>query len=829
MCVTGVFLLQSAWKGVIRMSISTHLREVIAAGLLLLCASIAASAQATSSVSGRVLDPKSGGISGAIVTIYSRESLLRLSTASDAGGNYRFLELAPGDYFIEADASGFAPAPAQVLHILAHNAVTLDLHLDLAGIEEQVIVTASSSAQTTDELSKSTSVITGRELDERDEISIPESLRVIPGLRVQQLGGPASLVSIKSRGLPNQDTAVLLDGFRFRDASAPQGDASGLLNELLVTDTNQVEVLRGSGSSLYGTNAIGGVINITTDEGGGPIRGNLLAEGGGLGLFRGRAQLAGGADHDRFIYSAGISHLNISRDVSGRDHARITALQGRTLFRLSPTAYFSARLFAADSYQQLNTDPQAIGNIPPTGVIPAIPITNSELSRFDAGVPADELNVGVATFIPAAFDPDNSAATRLLSGALSFTHTPSERFDYSISYQGLLNNGSFRNGPAGPGFQPSGISRDDFDGRIHTLEARADVTPVNKNLLTFGYEFEHERFFNRSQSIPPMDEYEIGVAQNSQAIYAQDQSRLVDDRLSLSAGFRMQLFRLDQPQFNALTGSGSVSPYQGFPLTSPPRSYTGDGSIAYTIRGTGTKFRGHGGNSYRAPSLYERFGSYLSGGYFSALGDPRLQPERSVSFDAGVDQVLGKKLRASATYFYTRLQETIVFGNTPQPDPFGRVFGGYLNAQGGLARGVELSADSVPLRSLELLVAYTYTNSSQRVPLVEDVLRSFVIPNHQFAVVATEHITPRLYFTVDFNATSNYLAPLLDYRTFLNRVYRFSGQARADLGASYTVPLAESRTIRFFTHVENIFGQQYYENGFLTPGITGRAGVSFGF
>ena len=58
-----------------------------------------------------------------------------------------------------------------------------------------------------------------------------------------------------------------------------------------MTDVSRVEVLRGSGSSLYGSNAIGGVINLVTDEGGGPIHGSVLGEGGGLGLFRTRPRL----------------------------------------------------------------------------------------------------------------------------------------------------------------------------------------------------------------------------------------------------------------------------------------------------------------------------------------------------------------------------------------------------------------------------------------------------------------------------------------------------------------------------------------------------------
>ena len=146
-----------------------------------------------------------------------------------------------------------------------------------------------------------------QDIDDRDESTIAESLRVVPGLRVQQLGGPGSFTSIKTRGLRSEDTAVLIDGLRFRDAAATQGDASGFLEDLVVTDISRVEVLRGSGSSLYGSNAIGGVINMVTDQGGGKIHGNVLGEGGGLGFFRTRGQVAGGARNDSIVYSAGVS------------------------------------------------------------------------------------------------------------------------------------------------------------------------------------------------------------------------------------------------------------------------------------------------------------------------------------------------------------------------------------------------------------------------------------------------------------------------------------------------------------------------------------------
>ncbi|MCH7567777.1 MAG: TonB-dependent receptor [Nitrospirae bacterium] len=82
---------------------------------------------------------------------------------------------------------------------------------------------------------------------------------------------------------------------------------------------------------------------------------------------------------------------------------------------------------------------------------------------------------------------------------------------------------------------------------------------------------------------------------------------------------------------------------------------TGDISGAYGLE-SGTKFLAHFGSGYRAPSLFERYGtSFSSFGYF-VFGDPRLSPERSRTFDVGVEQsFLSQRARVSATYFQTRL------------------------------------------------------------------------------------------------------------------------------------------------------------------------------
>ena len=310
----------------------------------------------------------------------------------------------------------------------------------MAGHHDEVVVTASGTPQPVDEVSKAITVVDQANIEERDEYSISEALRTVPGLRVQQLGGPGTFTSIKIRGLRNEDTAVLIDGLRFRDAAATQGDASGLLEDLMVTNIDRLEVLRGTGSSLYGSNAIGGVINLVTAEGGGRLRGKLATEGGSLGLFRGRAQVSGGIKDDRLTYSLGLTHLNVSKGVDGDDAARNSSGQGRLDFRFSPSATLSGRIYTADSFLQLNNSPQALGNVPPSGIVDAVPLSEQALRLYETGTPLSQLDTGAATFIPSANDPDGSRNANFFSGALLFTHQPSERLSYTASYQGLVSN-----------------------------------------------------------------------------------------------------------------------------------------------------------------------------------------------------------------------------------------------------------------------------------------------------------------------------------------------------------------------------------------------------
>lgn len=792
--------------------------------------SLTITAQTGASLRGSVKDAQGAGVSGALVSIYPRLRYAeKLTTVTNNQGEYVFERLAKGDYLIEVEAKGFARVESQTIKI--SNNQTQNITLDVAGVREEVVVTASSTAQSVDEVSKEINTVSATEINNRDEYTITDSLRTVPGLRIQQLGGAGRVTSIKTRGLRNADTALLIDGLRFRDATSINGDATSFWNDFIVTNVDRIEVLRGSGSSLYGTNAIGGVVNLVTDEGGGKTRGSFLVEGGSLYYLRSRAQIAGGISDNRIAYSAGVSHYNVARGIDGDDAARNTSAQGRVLFRIRPTMTISARLYASDSFVQLNSNPD---NITPTSMdlLPAIPLKGNEFIRYLNNVPVPVLNRGNATFAPDANDPDNSSNANFFSGALVFTHQPFEKFGYTISYQALRTERNVINGPAGVGFQPfGGSSFTNFGGRIQTLNGRTDFQLGDSNTITAGYEYERENFINNG--IEPDDTRSgVDAVQKSNTFFVQDQMRFLENRLQASVAFRVQSFSLERPIF---TGS-SNPPYNLSSFDSPPNAYTGDGSIAYFFASTNTKIRAHIGNGYRVPSLYERFGTFYSSfdQSFTALGDPRLRPERSISIDGGIDQKLfDDRMRVSGTYFYTRLQEIIDFGTVPNPDPFGRCgfFGcsGYLNAGGNLARGVETSVAATPARSFDFFASYTFTNSDSRNVQFRDIIRSLVIPEHQFTFVATQRIGSRFMLNFDFLATSDYLAPIVSNTTFNTNAYRFKGARKADLGASYTLPVNERLNLRLFGRMENLFDYEFYENGFRTAGRTGKGGIVLQF
>ena len=781
---------------------------------------LAVAAAAASDVSVHVTDPRHEAIPGAVVSATARNAE-RWTCSTDSHGSCTLTGIAAGQYFIEAAAPGFDASTPRVLQVRSDTSSEVDISLGIAQVHTSVVVTASGTPQSTDEVSKSLTVVDSDTINQRVYKSMGDALEGVPGLRVQQLGGPGSIMYFKIRGLRNADTAVLVDGLRLRDAAGTQADASGVLPALLLTDTSRIEVLRGAGSSLYGTDATGGVVNIVTDEGGGRTRGSIAVDGGSLGSVRGGARIAGGLKNDKIQYSAGVTHWNVMSGVDGNSPSRNTSAQGSVTIRLSPISWITGRVYAGDSFGFVRVSPQPVGALPATGMVDAVPVSLADERRYESGAPLSSLALGPATFLPAAFDSDSTRAGRFFTGALRFTIQPSQRFGFTAQYQNVHTTRDYGNGPAGPDFQPSGTDLSQYLGRIQTASARVDVSLGRFQHFDAGYEFEDEDFRNRLQPPPPVQSLFSDVSQRSGAIFAQDQVQLIGGRLLLAAGYRAQFFSLNQPVFEP------AGAYAGRTFAPPPTAQTGDVSAAYRIRPT-IKIRSHAGRGYRAPSLFERFGAYFDGSEYTLFGDPRLRPDRSSSIDGGLDQMLwNSRVQLSATYFYTRLNEVVIFDSTAAvinqlTDPLGRN-GGYRNAGGGLARGVEFSSSVAATRSLQLNGAYTYTDARQATPLAPGVWQTYEIPRHQYSAFATERFSARLLGYFGYVASSSYLDPLF------GQPFRFPGLSRAQTAVSYRRSLGEFTAVRLYFKADNLFNQKYFESGFRTPGITFTAGTQFEF
>ena len=751
-----------------------------------------------------VTDPQGAAVPCADVTLLARDNSARFTGATSAEGLLRLDSIPPGDYLVTVEAPGFARSEPRAVHVSAATPAETEVRLSIAAVRSEVVVTADGTPQSVDETSKAVSVVDAAEMRDRDVFAAADALDTTPGLRIEQQSGFGGLASISLRGLPAQDTAVLIDGMRFRDPSSTQGDASALIQDLVVTDSSSVEILRGAGSSLYGTNAVGGVVNILTDEGGGRNHGSILAEGGGEGTFRGRAELGGGALKDRLDYSAGVSFLDVIRGLDGDSPARTASAQGRVTWRLNSNTEIFARLYTADSFAKQKSSPVTVADLGATGIVNAVP------------------NV---TFIPSADNPDYARAAYFIAGAMGISGHPTENLGYSLAYQGLATKREFSDGPAGTGYQPEGNVHSFYYGQTHTANAQVSYQ-WGHQFLDAGYEFEREQFVSPYvDDLTPANNANVNAAEQSNAFFAQDQVRLLSGRLNLAGSVRAQYFDLTQPAFTPST----TSPYAGQRYAAPAPAYTGDASIAYLIRRSGTKLRAHVGRGYRAPSLFERFGSSYDSIYgYSFYGDPRLQPEHSMSGDGGLDQTLfHNRVRFGATYFYTQLQQAIAFDALPGTDLFGRYMG-YRNEAGGISRGVEVSASAAATRTLYLRGAYTYTNAVNRQP-VDGIWQTYVVPGNMFTLLATERVTPRLTVSFDLVASDNYLYPMYDPFTYANVPFRFPGQKRAGVSLNYRLPLSDTRALRFYGTVRNLFDQNYFEGGFRTPPILGLGGMQFEF
>ena len=127
-----------------------------------------------------------------------------------------------------------------------------------------IVVTASGIEQPRDQVGQAITVIDKDKLDDSQALAISDLLRTVPGVRVARNGSIGGVTSVFIRGGESSQTLVLIDGVRINDPSSP--NAAFDFGSLLTGNIDRVEILRGPNSVIWGSQAIGGVVNVRTEE-----------------------------------------------------------------------------------------------------------------------------------------------------------------------------------------------------------------------------------------------------------------------------------------------------------------------------------------------------------------------------------------------------------------------------------------------------------------------------------------------------------------------------------------------------------------------------------
>jgi iron complex outermembrane receptor protein len=213
-------------------------------------------AQAGVTLSGRLVNSLTGDpIAGAIVRIEE----LRRQTASAADGTFAFDNVVPGTYHVSVRSTGYSSRRTEV-RVTSDVAPTVDISVD-PELHFQDVLTVSPDARSQFDAFQPTSVLAGQELTKQLEMSIGATLENQPGVSARSFGpAPARPVI---RGLDGDRVLILQDGQRMGDLSSQSGDHGVNVNPAAA---QRIEVVRGPATLLYGANAIGGLVNVITED-----------------------------------------------------------------------------------------------------------------------------------------------------------------------------------------------------------------------------------------------------------------------------------------------------------------------------------------------------------------------------------------------------------------------------------------------------------------------------------------------------------------------------------------------------------------------------------
>jgi vitamin B12 transporter len=168
---------------------------------------------------------------------------------------------------------------------------------------DPVVVTATKTETPAEQVGASVSVVTEEDFKTYHYETVEDALRTVPGVEIRRSGSVGKLSNISIRGANANQVQVLIDGVRVKSPMSGQVDLSDVSPELI----DRIEVIRGAQSTLYGADAMGGVINIITKKGKGPISATVEGAAGNYDTLLGRASTTGA--YKLLDYALSVSHL----------------------------------------------------------------------------------------------------------------------------------------------------------------------------------------------------------------------------------------------------------------------------------------------------------------------------------------------------------------------------------------------------------------------------------------------------------------------------------------------------------------------------------------
>lgn len=543
------------------------------------------------------------------------------------------------------------PKPSATQAPGSADAPTADLEFDTPAVDatngEGVSSIAGAPKET---IGSAVTVVTGEQLAQRQIRHAADALRSLPGVSVGGQGGPQNLTVVRIRGAESNHTLVRIDGVEVNSGTDGFYDFSNLL----VDDIAQIEVIRGPQSGLYSSGALGGVINIVTKRGKGPLTFRARAEGGSFDTKGGMIGLSGGTDRMHGAVSlSGIdtNGFNIAPNGDEDDGGKFSTFS----FTGGVLVFDNLKLDATLRKSRRDGDRDGTNDVDPaTGLF----IASDEPSTFSSDVWLGHVSATLDTF------NDGVWINKIHARA-----TETDNRDFSV---GLFDP---------PGGAPSrNISTLTEYGYLSTYRLDAPNGAPVTHFFTGLVEHRREWF---EQPLITSEAFER-------------------DRDSVAGEIRGEYF-------DALTLTGNVRHdwNDGFEDETTYR-------IAASLRPWSSPFRLHAsaGTGVKYPSFSEQFGVFSG-----FVANPNLVAEKSFGWDAGVETTFfGGNAIVDVTYFDTTLENEIDFDFVPPASACGSTpfcFISFNRIGESERRGVEVEARAVVWEGLTVGLAYTYLHARE--------------------------------------------------------------------------------------------------------------------